>query len=76
MKNRKVRITVWYFYTNTDLPILMPKESPTTTFVIAEHYLLEFLQSLIRADIARVEVEEYKTDNEFSIHCDTKKEVN
>jgi len=55
MESRKVKITIWYNNLNT----CEIKNEYTTTFIIKECYLLEFLPSLIREYIERVEVEEY-----------------
>lgn len=59
MKSRKVKIIVFYrnLYTYENAPTL--KERYTTTFILDECYLLEFLPSLIREDVERVEVQEY-----------------
>ena len=58
MKDRKVKITIWYLYADLLMPMLK-NESTTTTFIIDECYLLEFLPSLVRPDIQKVEVCEY-----------------
>ena len=55
MESRKVKITIWYNNLNT----CEIKNEYTSTFIIDECYLLLFLPSLIRADIERVEVQEY-----------------
>lgn len=59
MKSRKIKIIVFYrnLYTCENAPTL--KERYTTTFILDECYLLEFLPSLIREDVERVEVQEY-----------------
>lgn len=59
MKYRKVKILIFYRkeYDCEDRPTL--KERHTTTFIIEDCYLLEFLPSLIREDIERIEVCEY-----------------
>lgn len=59
MKSRKVKIIVFYrnLYTCENATTL--KERYTTSFILDECYLLEFLPSLIREDVERVEVQEY-----------------
>lgn len=58
MKSRKVKITIWYLFTDLPMPMLK-NESTATTVIIDECYLLEFLPSLVRPDIQKVEVCEY-----------------
>lgn len=66
MKSRKVKIIVFYrdMHVSFNEPTLKRPvfKRYNTTFIIDECYLLEFLPSLIREDIERVEVQE----------CDTK----
>ena len=59
MKSRKVKIVIFYrgLHDCENAPTI--KERYTTTFIIEECYLLEFLPSFIREDIERVTVEEY-----------------
>ena len=59
MKSKKVKIIVFYrqLYSCENASTL--KERYMTTFILDESYLLEFLPSLIREDIERIEVEEY-----------------
>lgn len=59
MPSRKIKIIIFYreLHNCENAPTL--KERYTTTFIIDECYLLEFLPSLIREDIDRVEVQEY-----------------
>lgn len=55
MNSRKVKITIWY----NNLNIYEVNNELTTTFIINDCYLLQFLPSLIREDIQKVEVCEY-----------------
>lgn len=59
MKSRKVKITIIYRKLHSSENASTIEEQYITTFIIEECYLLEFLPSLIREDIERVEVEEY-----------------
>lgn len=55
MKGRKVKITIWYNNLNT----YEIKNEFTTTVIIDECYLLDFMGHLIREDIQKVEGCEY-----------------
>lgn len=59
MASRKVKITIFYRGLHNVEGATTIKERYTTTFIIEECYLLEFLPSFIRTDIERVEVCEY-----------------
>ena len=68
MKSRKVKIIVFYrnLYTENATTNLYTcenattlKERYTTTFILDECYLLEFLPSLIREDVESVEAQDY-----------------
>lgn len=62
MKSRKIKIIVVYRNQYTYENVLTSKErytNQTTTYIMDECYLLEFLPSLIREDIESVEVQEY-----------------
>ena len=66
MPSRKIKITIWYNNLNTDivtnqynLNADIVTNEHTTTLIIEDCYLLDFLRYLIREDIKKAVVEEY-----------------